>query len=148
MLKNAIVCLAAVTLTTMSAVPTSAAPKHPGRAERIYLALGDSLAFGTGASSPQHGYVGILGSFFQMPPHGNVDATINLSIPGETAGSFISNGQLAQALAVINSPANDVPVLTLDIGGNDLLGLLESPPCSVSPSGDACTMLIRTALYG
>jgi lysophospholipase L1-like esterase len=138
--------LVALLLTLLTPIVASAAPGTPARAQRVYLALGDSLAFGIGASTPQNGYVGLLGSFFQMASHGNVDTTLNLSVPGETAGSFITGGQLAQAVAAIDNSGSNTRVLTLDIGGNDLLPLLQTEPCKSDPAGTPCAAVIAAAL--
>ncbi len=52
-----------------------------------------------------------------------VDELVNLAAPGETSTSLLAGGQLASAIDVIDGPG-DVSVVTLDIGGNDLLTLL------------------------
>ncbi len=105
---------------------TAAAPTANAR----YLALGDSYAAGVGATDQARlGYVAHLGHFFSAPANGGA-ATIPLARGGETSGSFIDEGQLTRALAVIDNSATDIAVVTLDIGGNDLLELfLEGGVC-------------------
>lgn len=120
---------------------------------RTYLALGDSLAFGVGATdvaanatapSPRLGYVPHLSNFFRGASHGGVTETVNLAVPGETSATFISDGQLGRAIGVINR-TSDVEVVTLDIGGNDLLGLLFTPACA-DPESTACTLAVQSAV--
>ena len=96
---------------------------HANDSDEVYVALGDSLAFGIGATDPATtGYVPLFFEFLE--DEGDVEVLTNLSVPAETSGSMISGGQLAAAVATIADPDNDVEVVTLDIGGNDLLGLL------------------------
>jgi lysophospholipase L1-like esterase len=148
-------CGLAVILTTLAfglAVVTSAAgatpssqvgpPNRPG----LYLGLGDSVAAGIGASVPEEG--GYVPQAFQMlqANGGGVDALANLAIPGETTTSFITDGQLEQAVAIIVDPATDIQVVSLTIGANDLLGLLLGGPCPVDPSGAACQQFVAEAM--
>ena len=100
---------------------SAAPPTRP-----VYLALGDSLALGVGATVPERvGYVPRFHHALQPAKRGGPHALINLAVPGATSASFITNGQLASAVAAINDPTTDVQVVTLDIGGNDLLALLQ-----------------------
>jgi lysophospholipase L1-like esterase len=120
------------------ALPLSTANAAPEEG-KVYLALGDSLAYGWGATDPQRlGYVPHLYTFYQGMSHGNIDSLSNLAIGGETSGSFIAGGQLASALAAINDPETTIGVVTFDIGGNDLLNLLTTEPCASDPTGEAC----------
>lgn len=106
----------------------------------VYLALGDSLAVGDGATDfDRLAYVPHLYNFFHGESHGAVDELINLGVGGETTDSFIDGGQLANALQAI--AANDVSVVTFDIGGNDFLNLLLNPACQPDPSVPACQQL-------
>ncbi len=133
MFAKSAIWLVAAFAALATVVPSSAATDGPARAQRVYLALGDSLAYGTVAGAPAnepYGYVPRLLPFFSLPFNGDVDKLENLAKGGETSASFIDNGQLDQALVVINDPRSDVRIVTLDIGGNDLLNLLwEGQPC-------------------
>jgi lysophospholipase L1-like esterase len=114
----------------------------------VYLALGDSLAWGDGASVPDHtAYVPRLAGYFSGGAHGDANQLINLAIRGETTDSFLA-GQLAQAIAVINDPTTDVRVVTISIGGNDLLNLLNEPtdPCVQDPGSPTCQALLFAAM--
>jgi lysophospholipase L1-like esterase len=116
----------------------------------VYLALGDSLAFGVGATDPaQLGYVQRLFHFFHGTANAGVDTLVNVGVPGETSTTLVNGGQLTNAVTAINE-STDVRVVTLDIGGNDLLNLLNSGPCSTNPnnplSDPACLQEVNTAL--
>ena len=51
----------------------------------------------------------------------------NYARAGETSAAFRTGGHLAQAVAAISDPTTDVRLVTLDIGGDDLLALLQGP---------------------
>ena len=128
-----------------AALPSAAGAAAP--ANRIYVPLGNSLAYGFGASDPARtAYVPLLFQYFMQPRTENVRTLYNLSRPGETSDSFIAGGQLALAVAAILDPATDTRVVTLDIGGNDLLFLLQAGPCQSDPGGAACQLLIAEQL--
>lgn len=131
--------IAAVALPTRAAEPAT-----------LYVALGDSVAWGDGASDPDTtGYVPLLADYFAGTPHGGAKESANLAVRGETTASFLA-GQLAAAMARIGDPATDTRVITLSIGGNDLLDLLNDPsdPCVHDPSSATCQQLVATALGG
>src|SRR5688572_32901655 len=129
----------------LAGIANSAAAASP--ATRVYIALGDSLAYGTGASDrTRTAYVPLLFQYFQQPRAENVRVLHNLSRPGETSDSFIAGGQLALAVAAIAEPTTDTRVVTLDIGGNDLLFLLSGPPCEGDPGGALCQALVAEQL--
>jgi acyl-CoA thioesterase I len=141
-----------VSLLTLSFVaafcaPAPSAADAAAPANRVYVALGDSLAYGIGASDPARtAYVPLLFEHFRRPPAENVRILRNLSRPGETSGSFIAGGQLALALATIGDPTTDTRVVTLDIGGNDLLFLTSIEPCRSDPGGAPCQALVAEQL--
>lgn len=113
----------------------------------VYLGLGDSLAEGFGATDPAHlGYVPRLYGFFHGAPHGNVNSFTNLGFGGESSATFIANGQLAHALAIIDDPTTTMGVVTFDIGSNDFLPLLNNADCRTDPPGPVCMQLIGGTL--
>ncbi len=115
-------------------------------ATRAYVALGNSLAAGFGASDPARtAYVPLLFRYFSQPETENVRLLRNLSKPGETSDSFIAS-QLGLAVIAIEDPSTDTRVVTLDIGGNDMLYLTAAEPCTSSPGGEACQTLISLQL--
>jgi lysophospholipase L1-like esterase len=114
-----------------------------------YLALGDSLAFGyqenkinaevqaTGTADPatfNTGYVDNVAARLAKDKEGL--AVVNYGCPGETTTSFLSGGcpypyplhapiggsQMATALTFLG--AHSVDPITIDLGANDLLGLI------------------------
>lgn len=102
-----------------------------------YLALGDSYAFGEGATRPnQTSYVAL----FHRSLEQDRDEQISLrsfAVRGETTKSIIAEGQLAKALAELHfrnqdeDTDDDVFVITVQIGGNDLLRLADDgAPCA------------------
>jgi len=126
-------------------LPATSAEQAP-----VYLALGDSLAFGVGASNPSStGYVArvyqsLKGS--ERYREGGLEL-INLSVPGAKSSDLLTaGGQLETALGLISerqqdaSPAaNEVEIITIDIGGNDLLALVApGSPCLQSASVEPC----------
>lgn len=117
---------------------SAAAPPHAPLDERapVYLALGDSLAFGAGASDPERtGYVPLLHASLQrsMPCHPKGEHAcselqlVNLAENGATT-TTLRQTQLPAALAILESrntdgdPGNDVVAITIDIDGNDAVG--------------------------
>lgn len=101
-------------------------------ASPVYLALGDSLAVGVGATDwPTGGYVPRL--FDQLNSGRSADSQfelINVGRSGADTVSMIGDGQLAEAIAAIEarletpSPDDDVEVITIGVGGNDAFGLV------------------------
>ncbi len=127
-----------------------------GGTERLcYLALGDSYAYGEGASSRiKLGYVPLFHDFLEDDFREEL-ALRNLAVGGETTASMIAGGQLAKALAELrfrnqdDDDNNDVRVITIDIGGNDLNHLAgEGQPCAPpTPVDDpACAVAIGKAI--
>ncbi len=145
-MRRALILLASVSLTVALAAPAAAArPPHT-----VYVAMGDSLAWGDGASVPDHtGYVPRLAGYFQGASHGGADELINLGVGGTTTGDLLT-GQLVQALQIINDPATDTRVVTISVGGNDMLNLINDPSdsCLADPGSPTCFGLIQSAMLG
>lgn len=125
----------------------------------VYLALGDSLAAGAGASQPsQTAYVPLVFNALRTeaasPYRESGLALVNLGVSGETTTSMLAGGgQLDKALAEIESrrddgiAGNEVVVITIDIGANDFIPLVETPsPCLPNPLAGACQDAARLAL--
>jgi lysophospholipase L1-like esterase len=125
------------------------------RAQRTYLALGDSLAFGyqqakfdelfpnENPAAFDTGYVDDFGRFL-LKTHRDT-AVVNDGCPGETTDSLIQGpceyqlsfplhhpyvggldaSQLSDALTYLNANPGAVSPITLDIGANDALGVIE-----------------------
>jgi len=91
----------------------------------LYIALGDSLSAGVGASNyVEKGFVGLVHD--KLGPE---FALLNLGIAGDTSRELIEEGPLDRVIAEIeqrnydDNADNNVTVVTLEIGGNDLLDL-------------------------
>lgn len=121
-----------------------------------YLALGDSLAVGTGATDPaQGGYVALFHQYLSTTDRYRTSGItlINLGVGGETSSSMRQpGGQLDKALAELTrrngdaDDTNDVEVITIDIGGNDLLAIIREPVCIEDPSSQSCVDAALDAL--
>lgn len=94
-----------------------------------YIALGDSLAVGLGASLPRkHGYVAILHDWFESGS-GTAISLANLARPGETVDSFLTGGQLdALQQQVDQARQSGVPIhaVSLSLGGNAVLNVQQA----------------------
>jgi lysophospholipase L1-like esterase len=116
---------------TATPSPASAVAGSPAAAAApIYIALGDSLAAGDGASDPSStAYVPQFHEYLRQALGAPDLALMNLGHGGDTSADLIEHGHLAEAVSEIRardfdeSPDNDVQVVTLDIGANDVLGL-------------------------
>jgi lysophospholipase L1-like esterase len=92
--------------------------------EKLYLALGDSLSAGNGSSD--HSRTSFVALITQALGDGY--ETLNLGVPGDTSDDLL-NGQIDRAVSEIEArqtdgvPGNETAAITLEIGGNDLLGL-------------------------
>lgn len=119
-----------------------------------YLALGDSYALGTGASDPAtKGYAGLFAA--SMRTNGRTANFTNQAVSGATSADFLGDfptagpagkSPLANAVRILNE--GGASVVTLDIGGNDILGLLKpGQPCEEKKiETDACFQAMREAL--
>lgn len=130
---------------TATRTPT---PSPTPAAAGTYVALGDSLAVGVGASAPSDlGYVGRV--FTALRSNGSplpVAQLVNLAVSGETSASMLAGGQLDAAIQTIGSADPPVALVTLDIGGNDLLRLLGTETCQSAPLGQECLALLAATL--
>ena len=96
-------------------------------ATRYHLALGDSLAAGTGASAG-HGYVADILAY-EQGRLANLQGR-NISCGGATTTSMLTGGgctyaegtQLAAAVAFLQANPGRVAYITIDIGANDVSG--------------------------
>lgn len=109
--------LAAGGLAWQRAEPRAYAPRGPGD---LYLALGDSLAYGLRLDAPAaESYPALLRE--RLAAGGAIELA-NLAVPGATTSSFL-RGQLPRAVDLIaeqRRAGRRVSPITIDIGGNDL----------------------------
>ncbi|HUF54146.1 MAG TPA: GDSL-type esterase/lipase family protein [Dehalococcoidia bacterium] len=142
------------TIETTPGPTANAAPGPPTGDRPLYLSVGDSLAAGIGATDPTRGGWAPLVAL-SLPDYDFV----NLGIPGDDSDELLNDGQLDYALAEIFSregdddPANDVGVITLEIGGNDLLDIYfdlvipgDCPNITESLQREVCVDAFETAL--
>lgn len=124
---------------TATATPTE--PPISRIAGGTYVALGDSLGVGVGASDP-----GRLGYVARLSEAVGAGALVNLSVSGETSGSLLGGAQLSAARQAILDADPQATLVTLDIGGNDLLRLIGTEPCTSQPGSAACQQLVAATL--
>jgi len=121
------------------------------------MALGDSLAFGVGAANPAaEGYVALTADNLLLNDRFAERGLelINLSEPGATSADIVeAESQLDRAVEEIDVRASDVQanneieIISIDVGGNDLLSLAEpDSPCFEDPLGGVCRTRINGVL--
>jgi lysophospholipase L1-like esterase len=135
--------------------PASAEPDPAPIGRPLYLALGNSLVVGVGASSPAvTGYVPQLYELLRQQlacqPAGRPScrslALRNLGVGGATSTTLLAT-QLPEAVAELQArnhdpnPHNDVQVVTIDIGGNDLFGVVSSS-CAAGPTPECAALIL------
>lgn len=153
--------------------PAGHQPPGHGAPQLSYLALGDSLAFGYSEAkfnslypneSPAAYDTGYVDDFAHVLKLGDPSLqVINDGCPGETTESFINgpcayqlefplhhpyvggatSSQLSDALAYLNAHPGAVNPITLDIGANDALGVIETT-CKREPE---CVVKDAPALF-
>ncbi len=120
-----ILALVSVSIVALARSNTVAASQHE------YIALGDSIAAGQVTSLPrERGYAALVSSLLQkFDASGPSPAglkTVNLALSGETDETFVSNGQLTSfqnEVSQIKSDGADLQLVTITLGGNDILKL-------------------------
>lgn len=78
-----------------------------------YLALGDSVPVWNGTNS----YPYLIASHYSVPGLQVED----MAVSGETTSSMLNDGQMYKALSFLQQHAGATVLITIDIGGNDLL---------------------------
>jgi lysophospholipase L1-like esterase len=132
---------------------------HPiGRAQAeeapVYIAIGDSIAFGVGATNPAaEGYVGLAHfEFTQDEAYSDPELElVNVSVPGATSADLLlPENQLDQALEEIErrgEGGGSVALISVGIGANDLLALGRTgSPCLANTSSTACQDALASML--
>jgi lysophospholipase L1-like esterase len=119
------------------AMPASAS------AARLYLAVGDSVGAGFGATGG-HSFFDLYCAYLKWSAGGTrVDQCVNESVGGLTSQAALAGGTIQKAVTDIDT-STDTPVVTVVLGGNDLLG---SPGCQPI-TGSGCQFIhnLRTIL--
>jgi lysophospholipase L1-like esterase len=112
-------------------------------AARLYVAVGDSVGAGFGATSGQS-YFNLYCGYLKSAAGGSlVDQCVNESVVGLTSQSALDGGTIQKVVNDIDG-STDTPVITVVLGGNDLLG---SPGCQPI-TGASCNFIhnMRTIL--
>lgn len=115
--------LSLVALTVSAAAQIGGTATAAAASPVYYLALGDSLAYGVGASGPQYDYVNL--TYAQETSRIEGLQLENFSCPGETTTSMIdgpgcgSGAQLTEAESFLEAHPGQVAFVTIDIGGSD-----------------------------
>jgi lysophospholipase L1-like esterase len=131
------------------------APAAPAGAKETpaYIAIGDSLAYGVGASEPAAGgYVARTFEGLHKSDRYNDRGLelLNLGVPGATSSDLLlPGGQLERAIAEVrerqedtSSADDNVEIITVDIGGNDVLALAtDDSACLIDPLASDCQEL-------
>jgi lysophospholipase L1-like esterase len=103
----------------------------------VYLALGDSIAEGEGASDPAAtDYVAHVAGALSAR-YGDSLEVQSLAVGGHTTQDLIDT-QLAPAVEVLS--AGDVRLVTVTIGGNDLYQYSADPACVADPADPNCPL--------
>jgi lysophospholipase L1-like esterase len=93
-------------------------------------------------SDPREGYVSRFHRYLEEQ-QGRQLGLVNLGVSGESSISIMSEGQLDNALNVLRT--QEVAILTIDLGANDLLSHVGSDQCLDNPRGAACQQRIQAA---
>jgi lysophospholipase L1-like esterase len=103
-----------------SAAPAPASPATHSHRAQYYLALGDSVAVWNGPRS--YPYL-LLAHYRRRLPGLKVD---DIAVSGATTTTMLNGGQYAAALSFLRTHKGHVALITIDIGGNDII------PCALS----------------
>jgi lysophospholipase L1-like esterase len=102
-----------------------------------YLALGDSVAAGSGASEPAaKGYAALVQDALDDSYDNDVRLE-NLAVAGHTTDDVIER-QIPQARSIL--AGQQVALITLTLAGNDLYAQLVHPDCASDPASPACPL--------
>lgn len=158
---RALVVLCAVLLVGTGTAAAKTGRLVPG--QPVMIALGDSWAAGVGAT-PGNGYVPQLRSALQerygcLPARAEQAADkckqlqlVDLALGGATTPSLIV-GQLPTAVSLLadrngdRNPRNDVEVITLHIGGNDVTGPIIAACLGGLTAGCVATIQAELSAY-
>ncbi len=129
------------TTSTLPAPGSTVDSIAPSLATRpVYLALGDSAPIWNGNAS----YPNYIAAHYRSSVAGL--QLVNLSVSGETSGSMLSgsNGpsgsQQQQAVAFLEAHRSSVALITINIGGNDVLG------CGSDSTTSSCLKQVETTM--
>jgi hypothetical protein len=142
-------------LLTMGPAAAASDDGQPPLGRPVYLALGDSVAAGVGASDPAvTGSVPRLYDLLRDEPSCQLlgwPGCRSLALDDLAVGGATSTTLLTDQLPVAEdelrahngdgNPRNDVLVVTIDIGGNDVFGVV--PSCTAGPTPQCLGLVPR-----
>jgi lysophospholipase L1-like esterase len=102
-------------------------PQRPAD-DRLYIALGDSISAGIGASTPAKGWVTLYRA--QLAASAGVTRVYNFGEPGHTT-TDMRRLRLPRALSTIDGP-DDTRWVTITIGSNDICTGASEPGCPIA----------------
>jgi lysophospholipase L1-like esterase len=139
-----------VVCALLAVVVALASPAAASASAGLYVALGDSVGAGLGATAGQS-YFDLYCSYLESPAAGSlVDQCVNESVVGLTSQTALSGGTIQKAVNDIDRSAN-TPVVTVVLGGNDSLGSpgcqpITGPSCNFIPNMRTILNRLETAL--
>jgi len=114
--------LAVIATVSVGVLAQPSQAQSPG----LYISAGDSIAAGIGSSLPRERGNGALVTDWLATLTGQTVPFENLAVPGETAATFIENGQLQQLRETVeraNAAGTPILAVSVSLGGNELLAL-------------------------
>lgn len=115
-----------------------------------YIAIGDSISFGVGASnSNQAGFVALVHDALERSDRftGSGIDLLNLSVPSAISSHLSQPGGQTQLAVNEIGRSSGVPIITVNIGGNDLLDLAApDSPCLSDLATDPCVQALSEVL--
>lgn len=139
---------AAVATPSLRPSPSTGSPSPPPTPPEIedgvYIAIGDSVTFGIGASQPRRdGFPAVLDNLLATasPP---ISETRVFAVPGQTATGFLE-ARLDDVLVAVDEFGDRVELVTIGLGANELLQIRREPACVADPSGDTCASAVMSA---
>ncbi len=145
-------------LALLALAPLAAPEGAAAKVAPVYLALGDSHAFGVGATNPAaEGYVALTADALRDGAFASTGLElVNLSEPDATSTDLVApGGQLEQALAEIatrqadevTGDAGTIALISIDVGSSDLSELSEpDSPCYEAASSGPCRNALSAML--
>ena len=121
-------------------------------AARLYVAVGDSVGAGFGATAG-HSAFDLYCAYLKSAAGGSlVDQCTNESVPGLTTQAALDGGAIQKVVNDIHA-STDTPVVTVVLGGNDLLGAtgcqpITGPNCPFIHNMRTILDRLETALSG
>jgi lysophospholipase L1-like esterase len=139
-------------LCALVAAAVAALSPATAAAARLYVAVGDSVGAGFGATSGHTAFDLYCAYLKSAAGRSLVDECTNESVPGLTTQAALDGGTIQKVVNDIHA-STDTPVVTVVLGGNDLLGAtgcqpITGPNCPFIDNMRAILDQLETALSG